>query len=144
MKRFRECLNVDIGGAGIESFTVPISLVLEMAYNTQFIVWMYIELIHLLLFLATVPMTRCLTSPEMGKESVGGREKGALREALGIKGVERVRAAIVDSVGLGQRRAVERVERRRRHQGWRCMSRESGQTVMILRPGGISRGHFYF
>ena len=57
MKRFRECLNVDIGGAGIESFTVPISLVLEMAYNTKSIVWMYIESIHLLLCLSTVHMT---------------------------------------------------------------------------------------
>lgn len=89
MKRFRECLNVDIGGAGIESFTVPISLVLEMAYNTKSIVWMYIESIHLLLCLSTVHMTQLLTSPELRKESAGAGE-GVVREAPGLEGAERV------------------------------------------------------
>jgi len=123
LKRFRECLNVDIGGAGIESFTVPISLVLEMAYNTKSIVWMYIESIHLLLCLSTVHMTQLLTSPELGKESAGAGE-GAVREAPGLEGAERVRVAVV--AGHRVWSGVERVDQQGRRRGRGRMRGECG------------------
>lgn len=73
-----------------------ISLVSEMAHDTKSIVWMYIELIHLVLCL-TVCMTELLNSLELGKESAGAGE-GAVREVPGFEGAERVWVAVVAGV----------------------------------------------